>query len=236
MSLLELDRVRRTYRQGAHRRVVLSDVSLQLDAGEVVAVLGMRRSGRSTLLRVASGIEPIDEGAVRFKGVDISSRRTHGLGEGISYCQRSIQAAEGRVVLEELMMGQLAHGVPARTARRRAADMLERVGAPHCTTRLLQELDAGESVRVELARALSLSPALILIDEPVKGVDVLERDEILGLLRGIADEGVAVLMSAGEATALFAADRALSLADGQLRGRLVPQVAEVLPLRPRAAV
>lgn len=236
MSLLELEHVKHTYRQGPHRRVVLNDVSLQIDAGEMVAVLGMRRSGRSTLLRVASGIEPIEEGIVRFKGLDISSRRARSLGEGISYCQRSIQATKGQIVLEELMVGQLARGIPARPARQRAGEALQRVAASHCATRLLQELDAGEAVRVELARALSLSPSLILIDEPVKGVDMLERDEILQLLRGIADDGIAVLMSAGEATALLAADRALSLADGQLRGRLMPQVAEVLPLRPRAAI
>jgi energy-coupling factor transporter ATP-binding protein EcfA2 len=236
MSLLELDRIRYTYRQGAHRRILLNDVSLQIDEGEMVAVLGMRRSGRSTLLRVASGIEPVDQGVIRLKGVDISSRRAHGLGKGIGYCRRAIQTAEGRVVLEELMVGQLAHGIPSAPARRRAADALQRVAASHCTTRLLQELDAGEAVRVELARALSLSPLLIVIDEPVKGVDLLERDEILRLLRSIADEGIAVLMSAGEATALFGADRALSLADGQLRGSLTPQIAEVLPLRRRAAL
>lgn len=236
MNLLELDCVSRVYTQGAHRRIVLRDVSLQVDAGEVVAVWGLRRSGRSTLLRVAAGIEPVDRGVVRFDGADISCRRAHTLGKGIGYCQRSIHAAEGRVVLEELMVGQLARGIPAAPARRRAADALQRVGASHCTTRLLPELDAGESVRVELARALSLLPSLIVIDEPVKGVDLLERDEILRLLRSIADEGTTVLMSAGDATALLGADRALSLADGQLRGSLAPDLAEVLPLRRRAAL
>ncbi|MGA8355328.1 MAG: ATP-binding cassette domain-containing protein [Solirubrobacteraceae bacterium] len=236
MSLFELDCVSRAFTQGAHRRTVLSDVSLQIEAGEVVAVWGLRRSGRSTLLRVAAGIEPVDRGVVRFQGVDISSRGIHTLGQGIGYCQRSIQATEGRVVLEELMVGQLARGIPPALARRCAADALQRVAASHCTTRLLPELDAGEAVRVELARALSLSPSLIVIDEPVKGVDLLERDEILMLLRSIADEGIAVLMSAGEATALLGADRALSLADGQLRGSVAPQLAEVLPLPRRRAV
>ena len=75
-------------------------------------------------------------------------------------------------------------------------------------------------MRVALARALALEPSLLVIDEPTRGVDLLERDAILALLRSLADEGIAVLISTGEATALAGADRALSLADGELRGSL----------------
>lgn len=236
MSLLELRHVVRIFRQGAHRTTVLRDICLQIDAGELVAIFGARRSGRSTLLRVAAGIEPVDEGTIHFQGVEISSRRAHTLGRGIAYCQRTMQTSEGRAVLEELMVGQLARGISGRLARRRAAEALERVDASRCAMSPLQDLDAGEAVRVSLARSLSLSPSLIVIDEPAKGVDLLERDEVLRLLRGIADEGISVLMSAGEATALSGADRALSLADGELRGSTAPVLAEVLPLRRSAAL
>jgi ABC-type sugar transport system ATPase subunit len=73
-----------------------------------------------------------------------------------------------------------------------------------------------------------------VIDEPTKGVDLLERDNILGLLRSLADENIAVLMSSAEATALAGADRALSLSAGKLRGSASPELADVLPLRREA--
>lgn len=235
MSLLDLDRVCRRQRQGAHRHSVLREICLQVHAGELVAIWGARRSGRTTLLRVAAGVEPIDGGAVRFDGAEISGRGGEMLGNGIGFCQRTLRGAEAHGVLEQLMVGQLARGIPARIARGRAAEALERVAAGHCAARELQGLDAGDQMRVALARALVLAPSLLVIDEPVKGVDLLQRDEILALLRSLADEGIAVLISAGETTALAGADRALSLADGELRGSLAPELAQVLPLPLRRA-
>jgi putative ABC transport system ATP-binding protein len=236
MRLLALEHVCRRYRHGAQERTVLHDVCLHLDAGEMVAIWGARRSGRSTLLRVAAGIEPIDGGTVRFEGVDISARGSEMLGSGIGYCQRSARGAGGFGVLEQMLVGLLAQGVPSRVAKARAAEALERVGAGHCASRTMQDLDSAEETRVAIARALALEPSLLLIDEPVKGVDLLERDGILALLRTLASGGASVLLSTGEATALSNTDRALTLADGQLRGRISPELAQVLPLRRQASL
>jgi energy-coupling factor transporter ATP-binding protein EcfA2 len=235
MSLLALERVTRRMRQGAHERVVLREVSLQLDRGELLAVWGARRSGRSTLLRIAAGIDPPDSGVVCFDGKPLHARGGEALGSGIGYCQRVLRGAESHEVLDELMLGQLALGVPRSAARTRACAALERAGAEHCAAHLMHELDGAESVRVAIARALALSPSLLVIDEPTKGVDLLERDRILALLRSLADEGVGALMSTGESTALAGADRALSLADGELRGSLQPELAPVVPLRRQAS-
>jgi len=236
MSLLALERVTRRYRSGAHERVVLDGVSLSLEAGELLAVWGLRRSGRSTLLRVAAGIEPPDAGVVRFEGEDLA-RRGDALGSGIGFCRPGggVGDGEARGTLDELIAGQLARGVPQTAAESRAFAALERVGASECAGRRLNELDGGESVRVAIARALALGPLLLVIDEPTKGVDLLERDSILALLRSLADDGIALLVSVGQATALSGADRALSLSDGELRGSLRPELAAVLPLRRRAS-
>ncbi|MGH2910964.1 MAG: ATP-binding cassette domain-containing protein, partial [Solirubrobacteraceae bacterium] len=204
MSILEFERVTRRYRSGAHERVVLDQVSLTLDPGELLAVWGLRRSGRSTLLRVAAGIEPPDAGVVRFKGENLVNS-PNVLGSGIGYCRPTYSDGEARGVLEELIAGQLARGVAYSAAHDRALAALERVGADACAGRTLNELDGGEGVRVSIARALTLTPSLLVIDEPTKGVDLLERDAILALLRTLADEGIALLVSAGEATALSGA-------------------------------
>jgi ABC-type multidrug transport system ATPase subunit len=235
MTLLALEHVGRRHGRGIGERTVLRDVSLELDAGELVAVWGLRRSGRSTLLRVAAGIEPADAGVVRFAGRELARDGGDALGSGIGYCRRGFAGADAESVLDELIGGQLARGVPPSAARVRARAALERAGIERCGGQGLRELDSAEAVRVVIARALALQPALLVIDEPVKGVDLLERDGILALLRSLAAEGIAILMSAGESTELAGSDRALSLSDGELHGSVAPELAPVVPLRRQAS-
>lgn len=233
MSLLELSHVGKSCRVGMRRHAILHDVSLTIEAGELVAVWGRRGSGRTTLLRVAAGVEPADTGSILFAGREIG--RGQALGAGIGYCATHVPGGRGRGVLEDLAGTLLARGLPKATAQARAAIVLERVGASHCSTAAPHELDAGESVRVALARALASEPRLIVVDEPTKGVDLLERDDLLSLLRSLAARDVAVLMSTAESPGLSGADRALALSDGQLRGTLAPELAEVVPLRRRVS-
>lgn len=230
MSLLELEHVSKFYGGTLRERVGLRDVSLEIDSGELVAVWGKRRSGRSTLLRIAAGVETPDEGVVRFEGSDLSARGGEMLGGGIGYCRKAFGASEGRLVLDHLIVGQIARGASPSLASRRAQLALERAGADRYASRRPGELGSGEAVRVAIARALAFEPSLLLIDEPTLGVDVLERDGILLLLHSLAKEGIAILTSTGEATGLAEA-RALHLSDGELHGAATRDLAAVVPLR-----
>lgn len=235
MSLLAFERVSKRYGRGAREQVILSDVSFELCAGELAAIWGRRGSGRSTLLRLAAGLESPSSGVVRFDGHDLAGRRGQALGGGIGFCRPGLGGGDGNVVSEELVIGQLARGVSFKTARARAFAALERAGAQGCASCRAGDLDTGEAVRVAIARALTLQPRLLAIDEPTKGVDPIERDELLLLLRSLADEGLAILTCIGETTAFAGADRALSLSEGELRGRLAPaELAPVIPLRAAA--
>jgi putative ABC transport system ATP-binding protein len=234
MSLLALEAVGKRDRRGPRERVALTDISLQLEAGELAMVWGLRGSGRSTLLRVAAGIEPPDAGVVRFEGQDLAAVGEDVLGTGIGYCQTRSRAGEGTPVLEEVTVALLARGLCASDARSRAHAALERVDAMPLARLRRGELDSAEAVRVALARALALQPRLLMIDEPTKGVDLLARDGILLLLRSLADQGITVLATTGESTGLSGADRALALSEGGLRSTPAPEFATVFPLR-RAA-
>jgi ABC-type sugar transport system ATPase subunit len=218
---------------GQHERVVLSDLTFELCEGELMAIWGRRGSGRSTLLRLAAGLEAPSSGVVRFAGQDLAGRGGEALGEGIGFCRPGLRGGDGNAISEELMIGQLARGVSLKTARARTFAALERAGAQGCAPCRADDLDTGESVRVAIARALTLEPRLLVIDEPTKGVDPIERDEILQLLRSLADDGLAILTCIGETTAFAGSDRALSLSEGELRGRLAPELAPVIPLRAR---
>jgi ABC-type multidrug transport system ATPase subunit len=228
MGLLELEHVSRCCRDAS--RVALDDVSLAIDQGEMVVVWGERRSGRSSLLRVAAGIQVPDSGVVRFAGRELTGSTGVALGNGISFCRKTFCSTTGRTVLDHMLAAQLARRVPRSTAIHKAASVLQRVGAAQCATLEASELSAGETVRVAIARGLCSDPLLLVIDEPTIGVDAVERDEILLLLRSLADGGIAVLASAGEGTGLLGADRVLSIGKGRLRGELEPTLAPVTDL------
>jgi ABC-type multidrug transport system ATPase subunit len=220
MSLLELDRVEKRY----GGRVALDDVSLSIERGEMVVVLGERRSGRSTLLSVAAGIETPDRGAVRFEGRDLRD------GDGAAYCLMKFQPRSGTHVLEQLVASQLMRRVPQTKAHEAAWRALARVDGERYAGLHVGELRGAETVRVAIARALACEPHMIVIDEPTLGLDVAERDEILALLRSLADDGVAVLASAGDGTGMRGADRVLMLDRGTLRGKITPELAPVSDL------
>jgi ABC-type cobalamin/Fe3+-siderophores transport system ATPase subunit len=228
MTLLELDGVGKVYRRGL--RVALDDVSFEIDIGEMVVVWGPRRSGRSTLLRIAAGIETPDVGVVRFDGHDLARCGTRMLGEEIGYCRPTFRRDRGQTVLEQLVAGSLARGLSQPVALANAWRALERAGVEACAECSVGELKAGEAVRVAIARALTAQPRLIVIDEPTLGVDLLERDGVLELLRALTEHGIAILASTGEGTGLVGAHRVLALEKGKLHGQLAPKLASVTDL------
>ncbi len=232
MSLLSLKDVTHRYRHGRVERVALKDVALDLEAGELVGVRGVRRSGRSTLLRVAVGIEFPEEGVVCFEGQDLTVCRDRVLGSRIGYSRTSFSKVEAGLVVEHVATSLLAQHIAPRFAHRRAEEMLDRVGAADCAERDPFELDGAEVVRVAIARALITEPSLLVIDEPTSGVGLLQRDPILALLRSIANDGIAVLMCTGDASDLSGFDRAMSIDAGELRGVERKPDALVVPLRP----
>jgi ABC-type sugar transport system ATPase subunit len=236
MALLELEHVSKRFGRGAGERIALHDVTLQLQAGELVGVWGRRRSGRSTLLRVVAGIEAPDEGVVRIDGRALDGPHSARQRAQVRFCRRTFRAADGATVLEQLTTGQLTRGRSLAQARSRARHSLARLGAQHSASLRPGELDGAEATRVAIARALVHEPELLVIDEPTLGVDLPMRDQLLALLRGLADEDIAVLYSVTDTSGLTGADRALSLAKGSLNGeRSAPELAPVVPLRPAAA-
>jgi len=232
VSLLSIEHVRLLDRE-SQGQLLLDDICLEVDAGELIAILGKRRSGRSSLLQLACGLAQPDGGVVRFEGRQLRGPRA--IGDGIAYCAGGLHVGEAWQVQRELVEVQLARGVPRRHARRRAHDALERTGAHDLAGRLLRTLRGAEQVRATLALALTSAPRLLLVDDVVTGVELVERRSILQLLRSLADDGLAVLSSTDETPALAGADRALTLSEGRLRGRLAPELAEVVQLRASAS-
>jgi thiamine transport system ATP-binding protein len=188
-TMLVVERV--TVRFG--ERAVLDGVSLDVGAGEIVGILGPSGSGKSTLLRVIAGIVRPDTGRVFVGGVDVTSVPTHRRGVGMVF--------QGDELFPHLdVAGNIAFGLRMRGTRRRettarVAEMLELVGLSGFERRTVGSLSGGEAKRVALARSLAPRPSLLLLDEPLSGLDAELHDRLVGDVRD-------VLRSGGPVTAL----------------------------------
>ncbi|MBS1870198.1 MAG: ATP-binding cassette domain-containing protein [Actinobacteria bacterium] len=237
MALLVLDEVSKLSsggRGGPRQRPALRDVSFELDASEFVAVWGLPRSGRSTLLHVAGGVMPPSAGVVRFDGRDLAATPALGRPAGIALVNTCFRRVIGDSVLEHVAAPFMGRGMPVLPAQSKALQLLRRVDAVACAELDANDLDHAEAIRVGIARALATSPRLLLLDEPTIGVPpARDRDDVLALLRSISRrDRVAILMTVGEAADLAGVDRALTIDDGTLRGPLRPEPARVIELRP----
>jgi len=230
MSLLRLERVSKRYRRGRREVTALDEVSLAVAPGELVAIWGVPRSGRTTLLRIAAGLEQPDSGEVRFEGGALTAHKD-GLVPGIGFVQLDLAGAGGESILDHVAMPLLARGMAPEVARVRAAMQLERVGAAAVGRLQPRQLEPTERVRVALAQALVTRPRLLLVDDPTRHVDLLEREAVLLLVRSVADGDVAVLMTTGEAMGVSGVDRALTIGGGVLRAEASGEPANVFALR-----
>lgn len=231
MTTLELEHVSKRYHRGPREFTALADVSLQLHSGELLVVLGTRKAGCSTLLRLAAGLERPDQGTVTLDGTDM---RRAAVGRTVAYCHTLFSAMEGERIIEHVAAPLLARGVGPRDARRRAERALERATVGHCAAMHPDELDPAERVRVAIARAIAAAPRLLVADDPTAGVGLLQVDAILRLLQSLAqEEELGVLIGTSDAMCISGADRALSLDAGHLRGDVHRTAGEVIPLVPR---
>jgi ABC-type lipoprotein export system ATPase subunit len=219
MTLLSLEHVSKSYWRGRHEVIVLDDVSFDVDRGEFVAIFGQRAAGKTTLLRLAAGIESPDGGCVRFEGHDLATRRAPrlaGIHERIGWIGRGGPFASGMQMLHHVAL-PLLRSVDAREAERRATRTLKRVGAAELAHAHWSELSDAEQTLVTIAHAIVREPTLLLADDPTSGLGLEERETILALLRSVADEsGMTVLTTVPDVPDMLRSHRVMSLSDGEL--------------------
>jgi ABC-type lipoprotein export system ATPase subunit len=219
MTLLALERVSKSHWRGRHEIVVLDDVSLEIDRGELVAIFGQRAAGKTTLLRIAAGIEAPDTGSVRFEGRELGAgrlRRLNGIHARIGWVGRQGPFASGMRMLDHVAL-PLLRDVVADEAERRATRALKRVGAGDLAGARWHELSDAERTLVTIAHAIVRDPALVLVDDPTSSLGLEERETVLGLLRSVAEErGMAILATVPEISDALRSHRVMSLGDGEL--------------------
>jgi putative ABC transport system ATP-binding protein len=198
------------------------DLSLEVAAGEFVAIMGPSGSGKSTLLHILGGLEPATSGRVWLDGDRVERlsaaawavRRRRGI--GIVFQAQAANLLFSMTVADNVELPALLAGFTAAQARERAAGLLDELGLAAKARMAPSRLSGGEQQKVALARALVNSPALLLADEPTGNLDSTSTTEVLKLVRHAHAQGQTIVMVTHDARVAGHADRILNLFDGMV--------------------
>ncbi|HYS63135.1 MAG TPA: amino acid ABC transporter ATP-binding protein [Paraburkholderia sp.] len=203
-----------------HDQEVLKGVSLNVEAAQVVCLIGPSGSGKSTLLRCINGLETYDAGAITVEGarVDAKSKHIHELRTQVGMVFQRFNLFPHRTALENVCEGPLyVKKEAAAAAREKARHLLDKVGLAHRMDAYPAELSGGQQQRVAIARALAMEPKAILFDEPTSALDPELVGEVLGVMRQLAKDGMTMIVVTHEmGFAREVADRVCFLYDGTI--------------------
>lgn len=216
MSLVELRQVVKRY--GSH--TVLDEVDLQVQAGEIVAIIGRSGSGKSTLLRCINGLEPVQGGEVHVDGVAVHQRGAdlRGLRARVGFVFQSYNLFPHLTVQDNVTLGlRIVQKVAASQAADLARQALRRVGLEDKMQAYADELSGGQQQRVAIARSLAMSPRIMLFDEITSALDPELVGEVLKVLETMAGEGMTMLLVTHEMNfARRVADRVVFMHQGKV--------------------
>jgi phosphonate transport system ATP-binding protein len=224
MSLLEVHNLQVVYPNGTE---ALKSVSLQAEAGEIIAVIGRSGAGKSTLLRCINGLQPASKGQVRLDGEEITAMSEEELRQmrrRIGFIWQEFNLIGRLPALTNVLTGRLgynhpiasAFGIFDRSHRHIALHNLERVNLLHRATQRADRLSGGEKQRVSIARAMSQEPKIVLADEPVASLDPELAVQVMSALERVArEDGVLTLVNIHQVDlARRFADRLIGIAQG----------------------
>ena len=221
-AVLELSRVRKTFRAGGRTIEALRDVSLKARAGWITGLIGPDAAGKTTLMRLAVGLLVPDAGEIRVLGID-ATRESLQVHSAVGYMPQRFGLYDDLTVQENLDLYADLQGVPPNARGERYAELMHMTGLGAFTRRLAGRLSGGMKQKLGLACTLVRSPRLLLLDEPTVGVDPVSRRELWAIVgRLVRDEGTSVLLSTAYLDEADRCDDVIMIHEGRGPGQASP--------------
>ena len=218
--LIELRDVYKIYPMGSEQVHALDGISLTIDRGEFVAIVGQSGSGKSTAMNIIGCLDVPTSGTYRLGGVDVSTMNDDQQAEirnkMLGFIFQQYNLIPKLTVRENVELPLLYAGIGAEERRRRAEESLERVGLAGKERNLPSQLSGGQQQRVSIARALAGNPSVILADEPTGALDSRTGREVLGFLQKLNAEGDTVVLITHDNSIAVKAKRIVRLQDGSI--------------------
>jgi putative ABC transport system ATP-binding protein len=218
--MIELSNITKTYRMGEMDITVLSGISLKVQSGELIAIMGPSGSGKSTLMNIIGCLDRPTSGAYFFENREISTLSDDELAAvrngKIGFVFQTFNLLPRFSALKNVEVPLIYSGVPARLRSERAMPLLQKVGLADRMTHKPTELSGGQQQRVAIARALVNNPPLLLADEPTGNLDSRSGSEILDILTGLNRQGVTIMIVTHDKDVAARCRRVINLKDGQI--------------------
>jgi putative ABC transport system ATP-binding protein len=220
MALIEIDDLHKTYDTGAVQVHALRGVTMAIDSGESVAIMGSSGSGKSTLMNILGCLDRPTRGRYRMNGEEVGGLDRNRLAElrnrTLGFVFQNFNLLARTSAVENVELPLLYAGVNSRERRRRAATALERVGLGDRLDHHPNQLSGGQQQRVAIARALVGRPKIILADEPTGNLDSHTSVEIMALFQELVSAGMTLILVTHEADIARHAGRVIEMRDGQV--------------------
>ena len=221
-SVISINNITKTY-EGPPPVKALDGVTLEVQKGDFVAIVGQSGSGKSTLLNMIGLLDSVTEGTIDIEGKNISELSDNELskfrGEKIGFIFQSFFLLPGLTAQENVAEGLLYQGISRTERLESATKVLEQVGLGDRTTHLPKELSGGQQQRVAIARALVQDPAFVLADEPTGNLDKESGLNILNILKELNNQGKTVIMITHNQENADMFEKVIELVDGKVVNR-----------------
>ena len=218
--MLSLTNLSRVYRTDTVETTALDDINLHIAAGEFVAIMGPSGCGKSTLLNILGMLDSPSSGSYLFNGTEVAGLSEARLAEirkeNLGFIFQSFNLIDELSVRENVELALLYHNVSAAERRRRAEEVMDKVGIGHRAKHRPNQLSGGQQQRVAVARALIANPKLILADEPTGNLDTQHGEEVMKMLQALNAEGSTIVMVTHSPAHADYAGRIVNMLDGRV--------------------